>query len=99
MYVKEDIIIPHHYTFYDFIVSKARGKSGPLFNFDVHEDVRLKHDAAVEKNESHAGKIVERAWYQRQKHVFPASRWEPFDKEKSENKYSSYSISDKTAQK
>ncbi|XP_010856964.1 PREDICTED: protein FAM50A-like [Bison bison bison] len=41
MYIKEDLIIPHHHSFYDFIVTKARGKSGPLFNFDVHDDVRL----------------------------------------------------------
>ena len=65
-----------HYTFYDFIVNKARGKSGPLFNFDVHDDVRLLADASIEKDESHAGKVVERSWYQRNKHIFPASRWE-----------------------
>lgn len=23
MYVKEDLILPHHYTFYDFIVTKV----------------------------------------------------------------------------
>ena len=40
-----------HYTFYDFITNKARGKSGPLFSFDVHEDVRLLNDAMVEKDE------------------------------------------------
>ena len=40
-----------HYTFYDFITNKARGKSGPLFSFDVHEDVRLFNDAMVEKDE------------------------------------------------
>lgn len=40
-----------HYTFYDFIVNKARGKSGPLFNFDVHDDVRLVADATIEKDE------------------------------------------------
>lgn len=51
MYIKEDLIIPHHYTFYDFIVTKARGKSGPLFSFDVHDDVRLIGDATVEKDE------------------------------------------------
>jgi len=51
MYIKEDLVIPHHYTFYDFIVNKARGKSGPLFNFDVHDDVRLLADASVEKDE------------------------------------------------
>jgi protein FAM50 len=41
MYIKEDLIIPHHYSFYDLIVTKARGKSGPLFHFDVHDDIRL----------------------------------------------------------
>ncbi|KAH7340764.1 XAP5-domain-containing protein [Rhizoctonia solani] len=87
MYVKEDLIIPHHYTFYDFIVNKARGKSGPLFNFDVHDDIRMLADATVEKDESHAGKVVERSWYQRSKHIFPASRWEVFDPEKNYGKY------------
>ena len=71
-----DLTIPQHYTFYDFIINKARGKSGPLFNFDVHDDVRLLADATKEKDESHAGKVVERSYYQRNKHIFPASRWE-----------------------
>lgn len=92
MYVKEDLIIPQHYSFYDFIINKARGKSGPLFNFDVHEDVRLTNDAAVEKDESHAGKVCLRSWYERNKHIFPASRWEPYDPEK---KWSKYTISGK----
>ncbi|RUP49514.1 XAP5, circadian clock regulator-domain-containing protein [Jimgerdemannia flammicorona] len=87
IYIKEDLIIPHHYTFYDFIINKARGKSGPLFNFDVYDDVRLTHDASVEKDESHAGKVVERGWYEKNKHIFPASRWEVFDPEKQYGKY------------
>ena len=58
MYVKEDLIIPQTNTFYDFIVTKARGKSGPLFSFDVKDDIRLINDATVEKEESHAGKVV-----------------------------------------
>ncbi|KAH9842752.1 XAP5, circadian clock regulator-domain-containing protein [Rhodofomes roseus] len=87
MYVKEDLIIPHHYTFYDFIVNKARGKSGPLFNFDVHDDVRLLVDATIEKDESHAGKVVERSYYQRNKHIFPASRWEVYEPERNYGKY------------
>lgn len=96
MYVKEDLIIPHHYTFYDFIVTKARGKSGPLFSFDVHEDVRIMSDASVEKDESHAGKVCLRTWYERNKHIFPASRWEPYDPEK---KWDEYTVSDKNAAK
>jgi protein FAM50 len=43
LYIKEDLIIPHSYSFYDLIVTKARGKSGPLFHFDVHDDVRVVH--------------------------------------------------------
>ena len=58
MYVKEDLIIPHHISFYDLISTKARGKSGPLFNFDVHEDIRTLHDARIEKDESHAGTLL-----------------------------------------
>ncbi|KAF5403635.1 XAP5-domain-containing protein [Paragonimus heterotremus] len=94
MYIKEDLIIPHHYTFYDFIVTKARGKSGPLFCFDVHDDVRLRMDAKVEKDESHAGKVCLRSWYERNKHIFPASRWEPYDPAKN---WDQYTISDKMA--
>ena len=92
MYVKEDLILPHHYTFYDFIVTKARGKSGPLFQFDAHDDVRLLSDASVEKEESHAGKVLMRSWYERNKHIFPASRWEPYDPTKV---YDKYTVSDK----
>ncbi len=40
-----------HCSFYDFIINKARGKSGPLFSFDVHDDVRLVGDASLEKDE------------------------------------------------
>uniref|UniRef100_A0A8D2ZUB9 Family with sequence similarity 50 member A n=1 Tax=Scophthalmus maximus TaxID=52904 RepID=A0A8D2ZUB9_SCOMX len=87
MYIKEDLIIPHHHSFYDFIVTKARGKSGPLFSFDVHDDIRLVNDATVEKDESHAGKVVLRSWYEKNKHIFPASRWEPYDPEKKWDKY------------
>ncbi|KAF5842122.1 XAP5, circadian clock regulator-domain-containing protein [Dunaliella salina] len=89
IYVKEDIILPHHYTFYDLIASKARGKSGPLFDFGVHEDIRVVNDASREKNESHAGKVVERHWYDRNKHIFPASRWEVYDPER---KYETYTV-------
>ncbi|KAI8849040.1 XAP5, circadian clock regulator-domain-containing protein [Chytridium lagenaria] len=87
IYVKEDLIIPHHYTFYDFIINQTRGKSGPLFAFDVFDDVRLTNDASVETEESHAGKIIQRSWYEKNKHIFPASRWEVFDPTKVFEKY------------
>jgi len=87
LFIKEDLIIPHQHSFYDLIVSKARGKSGPLFHFDVHDDIRLVHDATKEKDESHAAKVVERRWYERNKHIFPASRWEIYDPTVQREKY------------
>ncbi|KAG0446968.1 hypothetical protein HPP92_028582 [Vanilla planifolia] len=87
LYVKEDLIIPHQHSFYELIVNKARGKSGPLFHFDVHEDVRTVADATIEKDESHAGKVVERHWYEKNKHIFPASRWEIYDPTKKWERY------------
>jgi len=42
---QEDLIMPNHYTFHELIVNKARGKSGPLFDFGVTEDLRLLNDA------------------------------------------------------
>ncbi|KAF1864688.1 hypothetical protein Lal_00032006 [Lupinus albus] len=87
LYVKEDLIVPHQHSFYELIVNKARGKSGPLFHFDVHEDVRTTADATIEKDESHAGKVVERHWYEKNKHIFPASRWEIYDPTKKWERY------------
>jgi len=75
LYVKEDLIVPQDMTFYDLIATKARGKSGPLFHFDVHDDIRVGAiDTRIEKDESHPGKVVERRWYERNKHIFPASK-------------------------
>mmetsp|Transcript_12000 Transcript_12000/g.31749 ORF Transcript_12000/g.31749 Transcript_12000/m.31749 type:complete len:365 (-) Transcript_12000:40-1134(-) len=87
LYVKEDLILPHNTTFYDLIKNKARGKSGPLFHFDVHDDVRITNDVRIEKDESHAGKIVDRKWYERNKHIFPASRWENYSKDKTYDQF------------
>ena len=89
LYVKEDLIIPNSLTFHELIVSKARGKSGPLFHFDVHDDVRTQGDARIEKDEAHAGKVLERHWYDKNKHIFPASLWEVYDPAKD---YGSYTI-------
>lgn len=44
---------------------------------------------------SHAGKVVLRSWYEKNKHIFPASRWEPYDPEKKWDKYTVRVISAK----
>lgn len=82
MYVKEDIILPQTITFYDLIVNKAMGKSGPLFQFDLHEHAAINFDPRVKSQDSHAGKVVDRHWYNKNKHIYPASRWAPFDEGK-----------------
>lgn len=90
MYVKEDLILPHNITFFELIRSKARGKSGPLFHFDAHDDVRVFNDVRTEKEDSHAGKIVDKKWFERNKHIFPASRWEVFNPSKTYDTYTIY---------
>ncbi|KAH9696835.1 protein XAP5 CIRCADIAN TIMEKEEPER [Citrus sinensis] len=79
LYVKEDLIIPH--------VRLIGNQVFSLFHFDVHEDVRTIADATIEKDESHAGKVVERHWYEKNKHIFPASRWEIYDPTKKWERY------------
>lgn len=40
MYVKEDLILPHHYTFYDFIVTKVKN-SKLIVNFLVNNALKF----------------------------------------------------------
>ncbi|KAI9832215.1 MAG: hypothetical protein M1826_002219 [Phylliscum demangeonii] len=117
--VRGEIIIPHHYDFYYFIVNKTIGPSGaPLFNFSAQatenspspSELRLLAEDAIHSSATKgpsssrrrdAGrpgpgdetlegrtddpimtKVVDRRWYERNKHIFPASVWEEFDPEK-----------------
>ncbi|KAM6062058.1 LOW QUALITY PROTEIN: protein FAM50A-like [Chlamydotis macqueenii] len=75
VYIKEGLIILHH----SFIITKAQGKSGPLFN--IYNDILL-NNATMEKDKLHVRKVVLRSWYEKNKHIFPTSRWEPYDPEK-----------------
>ncbi|KAF0974536.1 hypothetical protein FDP41_006568 [Naegleria fowleri] len=82
MYIKEDLIIPHHYSFYDLIVNNTKGKTGVMFRFDVHDDVRAVSDATVEKQEAHASKIVDRRFFEKHKNELPYSKWEVYNPKK-----------------
>ncbi|KAK9362200.1 XAP5, circadian clock regulator-domain-containing protein [Lipomyces starkeyi] len=69
IFVKDNIIIPHHYDFYYFILNKVKTKAGPLFDFESpDEDIKRT-------------KVVHRTWYEKNKHIFPASIWREFDPE------------------
>lgn len=82
MYVKEDVILPDSMTFYELIAARAQGRSGPLFTFDLREHVTIRFDPRQRSQDSHAGKVVERHWYAKNKHIFPVNKWENFDPEK-----------------
>ena len=82
MFIKEDLIIPHFYSFSDFIVTKAMGKTGPLFEFNAAGELRIRADAVLDTAESHPAKVCLRTWYEKNKHIYPASQWEPFDPRK-----------------
>ncbi len=80
IFVKEDTILPHNLTFYDLIVQKARSKSGnKLFNFNVKEDIRIVGDIRLECDSSHPGKVIDRRYYEKNKHIFPYSKYELYD--------------------
>ncbi|KFP37880.1 Protein FAM50B, partial [Chlamydotis macqueenii] len=42
----------------------------------------LLNNATMEKDKLHVRKVVLRSWYEKNKHIFPTSRWEPYDSKK-----------------
>lgn len=117
MLVRGEIIIPHHYELYYFIVNKSLGpNSTPLFDYaattlpisatadsssdspapdDRYDPISLPakskrlanhgHVTVADRNlegvrdDANFTKVVDRRWYERNKHIFPASVWEEFD--------------------
>lgn len=90
MLVRGNIIVPHHYEIYYFIANKTPDPSRPgkvLFDYTgtVPEDQEapLLRIPGQEKLEGHDDdpiytKVVDRRWYERNKHIFPASTWKEF---------------------
>ncbi|MCJ1472430.1 hypothetical protein MMC13_001078 [Lambiella insularis] len=113
MLVRGEVIVPHHYDFYYFIVNKTLGpNSVPLFDYsaqppsgpsrsataspaplelsirDPIKQASKKNSGAVTpadaglegyNDDPNLTKVVDRRWYERNKHIFPASVWEEFD--------------------
>ena len=108
MFVRGEVIVPHHYEFYHFLLNKVLGPdSNPLFNYastftkptsadpesDDYDPVSLPASKAksngqvttadrnLEGVNDHPNltKVVDRRWYERNKHIFPASVWEEYD--------------------
>ncbi|KAG5963521.1 hypothetical protein E4U58_003539 [Claviceps cyperi] len=114
MLVRDNIIIPHHYDFYYFIINECYGPEGRrLFEFSAEAPLKKKdaeseseltriktgqlstaatRAAAAKKlidmntlegagDEPVRTKVVDRRWYDRNKHIYPASTWREFDPE------------------
>jgi len=85
MFIKADTIIPHQYTFYDLILTKAEGKSGTLFDFESDQDVtKIETTNVMAKS---TVKVCTRTWYEGNKHVYPANIWESYEPEKKYEKF------------
>ena len=112
MLVRGEIIIPHHYELYYFIVNKTRGPNGKVL-FDYAATTNLPSESRSPElipddydpisvpsrnkrtnygqitpadryleginDDPNFTKVVDRRWYERNKHIFPASVWEEFD--------------------
>ncbi|KAB8342819.1 hypothetical protein FH972_022417 [Carpinus fangiana] len=107
MLVQGEIIIPHHYEFYYFLVNKTQGFNGSIFEYSDRptaatptmslstEDLKDynplsrpgQQDKPAQDDSQLEGaaldptvtKVVDRRWYEKNKHIFPASTWEDFD--------------------
>ncbi|POS88229.1 hypothetical protein EPUL_000136 [Erysiphe pulchra] len=113
MLVRGDLIIPHHYDFYYFIINRVHGPNNQiLFNYSsdfspdpsvANKSIDLDNYNPLSRPSSQANskfglektvalegraedptltKVVDRRWYERNKHIFPASVWQEFDPEK-----------------
>ena len=111
VFVRGEVIIPHHYEFYYFLVNNVLGPSSErLFHYSEtptkaattmsadpdSEDynpislpsTKSKVSGQVTAADAHLEgvhddpnltKVVDRRWYERNKHIFPASVWEEYD--------------------
>ncbi|KAL4819647.1 XAP5, circadian clock regulator-domain-containing protein [Aspergillus spinulosporus] len=92
MLVKGDVIIPHHYELYYFIANSIPSFSsagGLLFDYSnkppppppTDDPLYRPSNDELEGNDKDPTltKVVDRRWYERNKHIFPASLWREYE--------------------
>ncbi|KAJ5148184.1 hypothetical protein N7476_000215 [Penicillium atrosanguineum] len=89
MLVKGDVIVPHHYEFYYFIANRVSSFSkagGLLFDYsdkpsETSDDPLNRPDEQLEGADKDASetKVVDRRWYEKNKHIYPASLWNEYE--------------------
>ncbi|KAF8417955.1 XAP5, circadian clock regulator-domain-containing protein [Tirmania nivea] len=99
--VRGEVIIPHHYEFYYFLVNRTEGPNGLLFDYPSPLEANMmtntnttnasttsvngtgadkdKSTLIIGTEDGSMTKVVDRRWYERNKHIFPASVWTNFD--------------------
>lgn len=71
-----------HFEFYYFIVNRTQGPNGLLFDYPSPLDPPNPNGEVTTqggKEDPTMTKVVDRRWYERNKHIFPASVWTEFD--------------------
>ncbi|KAF7122316.1 hypothetical protein CNMCM5793_000273 [Aspergillus hiratsukae] len=92
MLVRGQIIIPHHYEFYYFIANRVPSFSsagGLLFDYSNKPPPAASSDNPISwpengqlegaDKDAMLTKVVDRRWYERNKHIFPASLWREYE--------------------
>ncbi|CAG7922299.1 unnamed protein product [Penicillium olsonii] len=91
MLVKGDVIVPHHYEFYHFIANKVPSFSragGLLFDYSNQPPpepslggIQSINDDQLEgaDKEFSETKVVDRRWFEKNKHIYPASLWHEYE--------------------
>lgn len=70
MVVAHDIMIPQACTFHKLIVGKAHNGKGEVL-FELNN----------QSKSAHSIKVLLRSWYESNKHIYPANRWQLFDED------------------
>ncbi|KAE8162237.1 XAP5, circadian clock regulator-domain-containing protein [Aspergillus tamarii] len=93
MLVKGDVIVPHHYELYYFIANRVPSFSragGLLFDYSnkppgtapTNDGPLLSSNTdkleGADKDPA-STKVVDRRWYERNKHIYPASLWREYE--------------------
>lgn len=75
MFVKGDMILPHFVSFYDLIIAEAKGSAGEILRLKREKE----GENIIDVDEAGVGKILERKWYEKNRHIYPASQWVLYD--------------------
>jgi protein FAM50 len=70
LFVKDNIMIPQGLSFYFLLVGRAHNGKGQIL---------FQQGPCTDSGKAHAAKVVQRSWYESNKHIYPANRWEIFD--------------------